>query len=114
MQNVVTLLFCIDVFNDCKFADREQESEQQNEKQPRRTGNPSSPDSSRLIAKHGGFKQLVCTIAVHGFFYIFLNMVSVNPQNLPFPGGVDLHHRLKLTQDAKEDDLWYITHLSIR
>lgn len=41
-------------------------------------------------------------------------MVSAYPQNSPFPGGFDLNHRLKLTQEAKDDDLWYITHLSMR
>ncbi|XP_068691830.1 WD repeat-containing protein 89-like [Montipora foliosa] len=33
--------------------------------------------------------------------------------NKPFSGGFDLRHRLKLSQEGKDDDLWYVTHLSI-
>ena len=43
-----------------------------------------------------------------------LTMVSVNLENSPFPGGFDLRHRLKLTQEGLEEDLWYVTQLSIR
>jgi len=40
-------------------------------------------------------------------------MVSINLQASPFPGGFDLRHRLKLTQEGLEEDLWYVTQLSI-
>lgn len=32
---------------------------------------------------------------------------------MPFSGGFDLRHRLKLTQEGLEEDLWYVTQLSI-
>jgi len=41
-------------------------------------------------------------------------MVSISLQTSPFPGGFNLRHRLKLTQEGLEEDLWYVTHLSIR
>ena len=41
-------------------------------------------------------------------------MVSINLETSPFPGGFDLRHRLKLTQEGLEEDLWYVTQLSIR
>lgn len=40
-------------------------------------------------------------------------MASVDPKSSSFPGGFDLRHRLKLTQEGLEKDLWYVTHLSI-
>lgn len=41
-------------------------------------------------------------------------MVSLDSHNSHFSGGFDLRYRLKITQEGKEEDLWYITHLSIR
>lgn len=43
----------------------------------------------------------------------FFVMASMNPKTSPFPGGFDLRHRLKFTQEGLEDDLWYVTHLSM-
>ncbi|CAH3029289.1 unnamed protein product [Porites evermanni] len=40
-------------------------------------------------------------------------MVSLDSHNSHFSGGFDLRYRLKITQEGKEEDLWYITHLSI-
>lgn len=44
----------------------------------------------------------------------FFVMASMNPKTSSFPGGFDLRHRLKFTQEGLEDDLWYVTHLSMR
>ena len=41
-------------------------------------------------------------------------MVSLDSHNSLFSGGFDLRYHLKITQEGKEEDLWYITHLSIR
>lgn len=40
-------------------------------------------------------------------------MAGKTPRNLPYSDGFDLRHRLKLTQEGKDEDLWYVTHFSI-
>ncbi|XP_015773388.1 PREDICTED: WD repeat-containing protein 89-like [Acropora digitifera] len=40
-------------------------------------------------------------------------MAGKTSRNSPYSDGFDLRHRLKLTQEGKDEDLWYVTHFSI-